>query len=72
MAVKKLVTLKEVIELLNDAHDIDPKKLGRNAYSEKTIYNAVHSKRVKRYGPRHIAQFDAEEIMRVFGPKKAS
>lgn len=68
---KKLVTLKEAIELLNDAHGIDPVKLGRNVFSERTLYNAVHNKRIKRYGPRHIVQFDSDEILRVFGPKKA-
>ena len=67
-----LITLKEAIRVLNDAHFIDPIKEGRDAFSEKSIYNAVHGKKLKRYGPRHILQLDKAELLRLFGPKKAS
>lgn len=69
---KKLISLKEAIIVLNDAHDINPENAGRDAYSTRSIYNAIHKKRIKRYGPRHFVQVDKEELLRLFGPKKAS
>lgn len=72
MAAKKLVTLKDAIDVVNQAHGIDPEKVGRAAISMQTIYNAISAKKLKRYGPRRIAQVDVDELLRVFGPKKAS
>ena len=69
---KNLVTLKEAIQILNEVHQIDPKKLGRNAFATQTIYNAIAKKKLKRYGPYHILQVDVEELLRVFGPKKVA
>lgn len=71
MAAKKLVTLKEAIELVNQAHNIDPEKDGKTALSAQTIYNAINTKKMKRYGPRHILQVNVDELLKVFGPKKA-
>lgn len=65
-----LVTLKEAVEVLNKAHDIDPEKEGRNAYSIKTIYNAIHARKLRRYGLPHIAKVDSDELLKLLGPKQ--
>lgn len=72
MAKKKKLTINEALEFLNEAHGVDPAALGRNAYSKQAIYNAVHTKKLNRFGPRHILQLDADELLKVFGPKKVA
>lgn len=71
-AKKELITLKDALDVLNEAHGIDPEEFGRSVYSKQTLYNAFHTKRLTRYGPHHIAKVDKEELLRVLGPKKAS
>lgn len=66
------VTLKEAVALLNEVHQWDPEKQGRDIFSIKTLYNKISKKELKRYGPRHAAQVDETELLRVLGPKKAS
>jgi uncharacterized protein YfbU (UPF0304 family) len=66
----KKVFLKEAIKLLNQAFGNDPEKSGRDIIAIKTLYNAISSKRLKAYGPRHMRQVDVEELMLEFGPKE--
>lgn len=66
------ITIEQAIKLLNKVYDIDPKKHGRNAYSAKTIYNAISAKRLQRKGPRHGALILESEILSLFGPKKSA
>ncbi len=68
----KLITLKQAVELLNQAYGIDPAIDGRPAYAIGTLYNAIAQKKLKRYGPTHLAQVDSEELLRVYGPKKGA
>lgn len=63
MGERKLITIDEAIELLNERHQFDAKKHGRDIYSKKTIYNKIHKGELKRYGPRHLAQLDEAEVI---------
>lgn len=72
MAKKELVTLKEAVELLNQAHQNDKTKTGKDVFGEGSIYNAVSKKRLRRHGPRHMLQLEKEQLLDVFGPKKVS
>ena len=65
------VTLKEAIDILNKAHGNDPEVSGRAVYSLKSLYNAISAKKLKRYGPFHMAKVDTKELLQLFGPKKA-
>lgn len=68
----KVVSLKEAIQILNDAYQNDPEKSGRNAIAMQTIYNALSNGRLTRHGSRHFRQVDVNELLNVFGPRKAS
>ncbi len=70
MAKKKLVSLKEAIDVLNDAFQNNPEKSGRDAISKGTLYNAISSKRLTAHGSSHFRQVEVEELLREFGPKK--
>lgn len=70
-AKKELITLKQAIGILNEAHGIDPEIEGRSVYSLQTLYNAISTKKLNRYGPTHMAKVDKEELLKVFGPKRA-
>jgi hypothetical protein len=72
MAKKKLVTLVEAVQIVNEAFQNDPEKSGRSAISKQTIYNALHSGRLTKYGSRHFRQVDVEELLNNFGPKKSA
>lgn len=72
MANKDWITLDEAIKLLNEAHNFDAKRFGRDVYSKKTLYNAISDKRIQRSGPRHAALVSARDIMTQFGPKKSA
>jgi hypothetical protein len=65
-----LITLKEAIVYLNEVHGIDPVKAGKDVYSVQTLYNYIHTKKLKRYGPHHMAKVDTEDLFRVLGPKQ--
>ena len=69
---KEYVSLKEAINLLNEVHFVNPEKAGRNVFAKQTIYNAIHSGRLKRFGPNHMLLMDKNELLAVFGPKHAS
>ena len=68
---KKLVSLKEAVQLLNEVYSNDPQKSGRDIISLKTLYNKIHLGKLKRHGPRHFCQVDADEILDMFGPRSA-
>lgn len=63
---RKLLTIDEAIVFLNNIHQINPDS-GRNVYSKKTLYNMIHKKRLKRFGPRHLVQLDQDDLIRVLG-----
>ena len=69
---QKLVTLDVAVKILNEEHQNDPAETGRTVISKKTLYNAICSKKLKRYGPFHMAQVDVEELLKIYGPKQAS
>lgn len=71
-AKKKLLSLVEAIDFLNEVHQVDPTKAGRNVISIGTLYNAINKKRLTRHGPFHFAQVDADELLREFGPKRGA
>lgn len=68
----KKITLNEAIELIDKSWKIDLDKLGKkHVYSKGSIYNAIHEKKLSRSGPPHIVMVDADEVLKLFGPKKA-
>lgn len=69
---KKLVSLKEAVELLNKSFGNDPGVSGKNVISLGCLYNALYKKRLTKHGARHFRQVDVDELLAVFGPKKAS
>lgn len=66
------ITLDQAVKLLNKVWEIDPKKHGRDAYSKKTLYNAISAKALQRKGPAHGALVLEEEILRKYGPNKSA
>jgi hypothetical protein len=71
-AKKELLTLKQAVEFLNEVHQNDKTKTGKDVYGEGTLYNAVSSKKLRRHGPRHMLQLEKDQLLDVFGPKKVS
>jgi hypothetical protein len=69
---KKLITLKQAVNLLNEAHGVDPYTDGRNAFNIGSLYNAISKKKLKRFGPRHLAQVDQDDVLRIFGPQRSA
>ena len=69
---KKLVTLLQAIDLINEEFGNDPGASGRNVIAIGTLYNAISSKRLKAYGTRHFRQVDAEEVLLEFGPNQSA
>jgi hypothetical protein len=72
MKKQKLVSLVEAIVLLNEAYQNNPEKSGRDVVSKKTIYNALSSGRLKRYGSFHFRQVDVDELLKEFGPDRTA
>ena len=72
MAKVKIVSLVEAVDLLNKAYDNDPAKSGRDVISKKTLYNAISARKLKRHGRYSFAQVEVDQLLQVFGPKKAS
>jgi len=72
MDTEKWITLEQAVKALNKAYDFDPKKHGRDAYSIKTIYNAISAKKLQRSGPRSAALVLENEVLRLFGPQKSA
>ncbi|MGZ3744429.1 MAG: hypothetical protein ACXVB1_00065 [Pseudobdellovibrionaceae bacterium] len=70
--MEKWITLEQGVKALNKAYDFDPKKYGRDAYSIRTIYNAISAKKLQRKGPRHAALILENELLDLFGPKKTA
>ena len=68
----ELLSLKEAVKFLNEIHQNDPLKSGRDVFSIGHIYNCIHQKRLQRFGPRHHAQVEKNELVKVLGPKKAT
>lgn len=68
---KELISLKMAVQFINELHQWNPTKEGRDIYSLQHLYNCINKKKIKRYGPRHAAQVDKEEIEMFFGPKRA-
>lgn len=72
MAARKLVTLKEAIQIINESFGYDPAKNdNKDLISIKTIYNALAAKKIKKYGKHSYRQVDVAEILMLFGPQKA-
>lgn len=73
-AAKKstIVSLREALFELNRAWKNDPTKTGRSIIAQKTIYNAISAKKIRRHGPKHFVQVELEQILDLYGPKKAS
>lgn len=71
MKPKKLVSIKDGIKILNEAYGLDREEIGRDVYSPQTIYNAIYKRVLKRYGPKHFVMLDVDELLSVFGPKRA-
>lgn len=69
---KKLVTLKEAVEILNDAFQNDPNKTGRSVISIGGLYNALYKGKLTKYGSRHFRQVDVDELLAVYGPQKSA
>lgn len=67
---RKLVSLKEAIRVLNEAHCHDPEIEGKDIYAIGTLYNAISQKKLKGYGPRHARKVDVDELLLEFGPKE--
>lgn len=68
----KLVSLVEAVKLINEAYQNNPEVSGRDVISIKTIYNALSSGRLTRYGSFHFRQVDADELLKEFGPDKTA
>lgn len=69
---KKLVSLKEAIQILNNEFGNDPEKSGRNVVAIGTLYNAISNRRLKAYGSRHFRQVDVQELLHEFGPTESA
>lgn len=67
-----LISLNEAVEYLNELYLIDPEKMGRSFCGKQHLYNCISKKKLKRYGPKHIAMLDKHEVEIVLGPKKAT
>jgi hypothetical protein len=63
-AKKKLLTIQQSISYINELFGVDV-----DVYKRQTIYNAIHQKRLKNYGPRHMVLLSCDELESVFGPK---
>lgn len=72
MKKPKVVSLKEAIEVVNEAFQNDPAKSGRNVINIGSLYQALHHGKLKRYGSKSFRQVEVEELLSVFGPDKAS
>lgn len=68
----KKVTLKEAVQILNEAFHNDPEKSGRDVITIGGLYNALYKKKLSKYGSRHFRQVDVDELLAVFGPKKTA
>ena len=66
---QKLVFIHEAIALLDHAHNWDYQRIGRHAFSPKTLKNAMWKGRIKRFGPRHQPMVCSGEVLREWGPK---
>jgi hypothetical protein len=69
---KKKVGLKDAIQLINSAFNNDPRVTGRDVISIGTLYNAIHSGKIKAYGPRHFRQVDIDEVLSIYNPKRSA
>ncbi|CAB4152723.1 hypothetical protein UFOVP610_25 [uncultured Caudovirales phage] len=68
--LQKFVTLREAIQILNEAFGNDPSKSGRNVIAIGSLYNALYHKKLKKYGKPKFRQVDVNELLEVFGPQK--
>jgi len=68
----ELISLDDAVVFLNKLHSIDPVKVGRSFCGKQHLYNCIFQKKLKRYGPKHIAMVDKNEVEIVLGPKKAT
>lgn len=53
---KELLSLKEAVKYINELHQWNSEKEGRDILSVGHLYNCINKKKIKRYGPRHAAQ----------------
>lgn len=58
----KTITLDQAIARANDFFSWDAKARGRDIYAKKYLYNLICRGVLKRYGPPHIAEIDADEF----------
>lgn len=69
---KRLVSINEAVIVLNNAWGNDPNVSGRNIAAKKTIYNAISLKRLKRHGNKKFAMVSIDELLAIWGPKRAA
>jgi hypothetical protein len=61
---KNLITLDEATEVLRESWG-----MAHAPYQKSTLYNWISAKKIKRYGPRHCAMVDKDELLRRYGKK---
>lgn len=69
---QNLVSLKEAVKMLNEAHCNNPEVTKRNVLSVRALYNLLSAKKIGKYGPRHMRQVDMDELLAKYGPKKSA
>lgn len=63
----KLLTLDQAVSKLNEVHQNNPAVTGRNVFSKRTLYNYIYQRKLKRHGPRHMAQVEETELLSLLG-----
>ena len=72
MKKKKFATIEEAVRILDEAFENNPEESGRPRIAKKTIYNAMSAGRLDKHGTRGFRQVSVDQLLNVFGPKKAS
>jgi len=58
-----LVTLDQIILELDRELKIDAEACGRHSYTKGYLYKLIYQREIKRYGPKHIALVDRDEVL---------
>lgn len=56
---EELLTLDQAVEFVRNYYGLD-----KPPFSKGTLYNKISDKSLRRYGPRHCAMLDKEEILK--------